>query len=137
MASKNLGLGTVFAVDDDDSGSGYTTISLAIDGTPPKRSRVRIDATALTDTLSTYKMGMEDHSEFTVTQFWDPLDTLHAAIDTLFGAKTQVLWKITYTNSKVDTFEGFVSALEPTTITKDGLLQRKVTVQRKTATTRA
>ena len=108
----------------------------SLDGTPPARKRVRIDATSLSDTLSTYKMGMEDHSEFSFTQFWDPLDTLHAAIDTLFANKTQVIWTITYTSSEVDSFEGFVSALEPTTITKDGLLQRKVTVQRKTATTR-
>jgi hypothetical protein len=136
MASKWLGLGTLFKVDDDDSGSTFSTLSLAIDGTPPARKRVRIDATALSDTLSTYKMGMEDHSEFSFTQFWDPLDTLHAAIDTLFANKTQVIWTITYTSSEVDSFEGFVSALEPTTITKDGLLQRKVTVQRKTATTR-
>lgn len=136
MASKYLGLGTLFKVDEDDSGSTFTTITLCIDGTPPKRSRVRIDATGLTDTLSTYKMGMEDFSEFSFTQFWDPLDTQHVSLDTLFGAKTQVIWTITYTSTEVDSFEGFVSELSPTTVAKDQLLQRKVVVQRKTATTR-
>lgn len=136
MASKYLGLGTLFKVDEDDSGSTFTTITLCIDGTPPKRSRVRIDATALTDTLSTYKMGMEDFSEFSFTQFWDPLDTQHVSLDTLFAAKTQVIWTITYTSGEVDSFEGFVSELSPTTVAKDQLLQRKVVVQRKTDTTR-
>lgn len=136
MASKYLGLGTLFKVDEDDSGSVFTTITLAIDGTPPARKRVRIDATALSDTLSTYKMGMEDHSEFSFTQYWDPLDTQHVSLDTLFAAKTQVIWTITYTSGEVDSFEGFVSELSPQTLQKDNLLTRKVTVQRKTSITR-
>jgi hypothetical protein len=136
MASKYLGLGTLFKVDEDDSGSTFTTITLCIDGTPPARKRVRIDGTTLDATLSTYELGMEDFSEFTFTQLWDPIDTQHASLDTLFGAKTVVIWTITYTSTEVDSFEGYVSALEPTTLTKDGLCSRKVTVQRKTATTR-
>jgi hypothetical protein len=136
MASKYLGLGTTFKVDEDDSGTVHTTITLCVDGTPPARKRVRIDATGLTDTLSTYKMGMEDFSEFSFTQYWDPIDTQHASLDTLFGAKTVVEWQIVYTSGETDEFEGFVSALEPQPVVKDQLLTRKVTVQRKTATTR-
>jgi hypothetical protein len=79
---------------------------------------------------------MEDFSEFTFTQLLDPIDTQHASLDTLFGAKTSVIWTITYTSTEVDSFEGYVSALEPAALTKDGLCSRKVTVQRKTATTR-
>lgn len=136
MASKHLGLGTVFKVDEDDNGSGHTTITLAIDGTPPARKRVRIDATGLTDTLSTYKMGMEDFSEFSFTHYWDPLDTQHVSLDTLFAAKTVVEWQIVYTSGETDEFEGFVSELTPSPVTKDSLLTRKVVVQRKGNTTR-
>jgi hypothetical protein len=136
MASKFLGHGTLFKVDEDDSGATFTTITLVIDGTPPARKRVRIDATSLTDTLSIYKMGMEDFSEFSFNQFWDPLDTQHVSLDTLFTNKTQVIWTITYTSTEVDSFEGFVSELTPATLVKDGLMMRKVTVQRKTVTTR-
>lgn len=136
MASKYLGLGSVFSVDENDSGSVFTAITLCVDGTPPARKRVRIDGTVLSETLSTYELGMEDFSEFTFTQLWDPLDTVHASIDTLFGAKTVVIWTITYTSTEVDSFEGYVSAMEPQTLTKDGLNSRKVTVQRKTAITR-
>jgi len=136
MASKYLGLGSVFKVDEDDNGTGHTTITLTVDGTPPARKRVRIDATALTDTLSTYKMGMEDFSEFSFNQFWDPVDTQHASIDTLFANKTVVEWQIVYTSGETDEFEGYVSAIEPATIVKDQLLMRKVTVQRKGDITR-
>lgn len=136
MANKYLGLGSVFKVDEDDNGSGHTTITLCVDGTPPARKRVRIDATALTDTLSTYKMGMEDFSEFSFTQFWDPVDTQHASLDTLFGSKAVVEWQIVFTSGETDEFEGFVSELSPATIVKDQLLTRKVVVQRKGDITR-
>lgn len=136
MASKYLGLGSVFKVDEDDNGSGHTTITLCIDGTPPARKRVRIPAADLSDTLATDKMGMEDFSEFSFTQFWDPIDTQHASLDTLFGAKTVVEWQIVFTSGETDEFEGFVSALEPQTLQKDNLVMRKVTVQRKGDITR-
>jgi hypothetical protein len=136
MANKYLGLGTVLKVDEDDNGSGHTTITLVVDATPPARKRVRIDGTVLADTLSTYELGMEDFSEFSFSQLWDPIDTQHASLDTLFGAKTVVEWQIVYTSGETDEFEGYVSALEPQALTKDGLNSRKVTVQRKSATTR-
>ena len=136
MASKWLGNGTLVKVDEDDSGSTFTTCTLIVDCTPPKRSRVRIDGTVLADTLSTYELGMEDFSEFSFNHLWDPLDSQHVSFDTLFGSKASVIWTITYTSSEVDSFEGYVSELAPATVAKDGLLSRKVTVQRKTATTR-
>lgn len=136
MASKYLGLGTVLKVDEDDNGSGHTTITLCVDATPPARKRVRIDGVTLDATLSTYELGMEDFSEFTFTQFWDPIDTQHASLDTIFGTKLVVEWQIVYTSTEIDEFEGYVSRLEPQPLVKDGLNSRKVTVQRKSATTR-
>jgi hypothetical protein len=137
MASRFLGLGTVMSVDEDDSGTTFTAITLCLEGTPPARKRERIDGTALSDTLSTYEMGVEQHSEFSFLQFWEPEDTMHASLDTLFGAKTQVIFTIAYTTtSTTDTFEGVVSDLEPQTFTNNSIYQRRVTVQRKTAITR-
>jgi hypothetical protein len=137
MASRYIGLGTIMSVDEDDSGATFTAITLCIKGTPPPRTRELIDGTALSDTLATYEMGIEQHSAFTFTQFWEPEDTMHASLDTLFGAKTQVIFTITYTTtSTVDSFEGIVSHLEPEEFTHNSIYQRKVTVQRKTATTR-
>jgi hypothetical protein len=143
MASKLLGLGTVVGVDENDGGSVFTTITLITDFTPPGRKRARIDGTTLTDTLSTYEGGIEEHSEFSFRQFWEPEDTQHASIDTLFGLGSatagKVLWNITYTSAApgtIDSFEGWVSDLEPQTIVKDGIVSRVVTVQRTGAITR-
>jgi hypothetical protein len=136
MAGKYLGLGTVLKVDENDDGLLHTAITLAVDATPPARKRVRIDGTTLDATLSTYELGMEDFSEFSFNHLWDPLDAQHVSFDTLFVAKTVVEYQIVYTSGETDEFEGYVSALEPATITKDGLLSRKVTVQRKSDITR-
>jgi hypothetical protein len=136
MAGKHLGNGTVLKVDEDGNGSGHTTITLVVDCVPPKRSRVRIDGTVLADTLSTYELGMEDFSEFSFNHLWDPLDSQHVSFDTLFDDKDVVEYQITYTSTEVDEFTGYVSELAPASVVKDGLLSRKVTVQRKSATTR-
>jgi hypothetical protein len=137
MASKYIGLGTLFKVDENDDGTSHTTITLVITGTPPARKRERIDGTALADTLSTFEPGIEQHSEMMFTQFWEPGDTQHESIDTLFDAKTVVEWQIAYTTAGVvDEFEGWVSDMEPEPIVHNGIFQRKVTIQRTSAITR-
>lgn len=142
MASKLLGLGTVVSVDENDGGSGFTTCTLVLSCTPPNRKRARIDGTSLSDTLATYEGGIEEHSEFSFTQFWEPEDTQHASLDTLFASASltagKVLWNIVYVASPgtTDSFEGWISDLEPQTITASGLVQRNVTIQRTSAITR-
>lgn len=138
MATKQIGLGTLVKVDEDDSGATFTTCTVIMDVSPPKRERELVDQTALADTLQTYAAGIEKHSEFSFTQYWHPTDTQHASIDTLFGSKTEVIWNIVYPFSSpiTDSFEGFVSGLEPSTIKHNEMITRKVTIQRTTATTR-
>lgn len=138
MANKLLGLGTLVKVDENDDASGHTTCTLVMNATPPARERELIDGTSLSDTLATYEAGIETHSEFTFTQFWEPGDTQHESIDTLFGAKTVVEWQIVYTNGTpvTDEFEGFVSRMAPQSIETNSLVTREVTIQRKSATTR-
>jgi hypothetical protein len=130
MASKILGLGTVVKVAD-------AAITLLLSATPPKRSRVLIDGTALADTLATNELGIESHSEFVFTQFWEPNDTMHQSIDTLFENKTEAVFKTEYTNGVSDSFSGKVSELAPQQIESGGLIQRQVTIQRTTAITRS
>jgi predicted secreted protein len=139
MATKQIGLGTIVKVDEDDSGSGFTTVTVVMDATPPKRERETVDCTSLDDTLQTYAPGIEKHSEFTFTQYWHPTDTQHASIDTLFGSKALVLWQVVYpfASSITDQFEGWVSALEPQTIKHNEHITRKVTIQRTGAITRS
>lgn len=132
MATKQIGLGTLVKVDEDDGGSGFTTCTIVMDVTPPKRERELVDCTALDDTLATYSAGIEKHSEFTFTQYWHPTDTQHASIDTLFGSKAAVLWNIVYpfASAITESFEGFVSAVEPGTVKHNEHITRKVTIQR-------
>lgn len=132
MASKLLGLGTVVTCNS-------VTVTLIVDATPPARKRVNIDGSVLSETLATYEAGIEDFSEYMFTHLWEPGDTVHEGIDTLFGSKAEVSFTIVYSDSSTttETFNGKVSDLEPQPITKDGLLSRKVTVQRTGAISRA
>lgn len=132
MATKLLGLGTIGTVN-------AASLTLVVDATPPARKRVNIDGCTLTDTLATYEAGIEDFSEYMFTQFWEPGDTDHEAIETLFNNKTEVAITIQYTDTgtTTETFNGIVSDLEPQTITKDTLLTRKVTIQRTGSISRA
>ena len=125
MATRQIGLGTVVSANGDD-------VTLMVDVTPPARKRVRVDQTAIDEDLATYAPGIEDHSEFSFTQYWHPTDTDHAAIDTLFANKTEATFTIVYpfTLEVTDSFTGAVSALEPESITRDGMITRRVTIQR-------
>jgi hypothetical protein len=137
MATPMLGLGSVIKVDEDDSGATLTTVTLVIKATPPAREREMVDKTALADTLETSAGGVEKASSFMFTQYWEPEDTQHASIDTLFDSKNQVLWNIVYANtSTTDSFEGIVEKLEPTELVNNQHNQRNVTVRRQTAITR-
>lgn len=139
MATKQIGLGTLVKVDEDDSGSTFTTCTVVMEVTPPARTRAKIDVTSLDDTLATNAAGIEEHSEFKFKQYWHPTDTQHASIDTLFGAKTAVIWNIVYpfASAITDSFEGWVSGMEPEAISPSGMITRTVTIQRTTAITRA
>lgn len=132
MAVKNLGLGTITTCN-------AVQVTLITDLNPPAKKRVNIDGSTLSDELATYEPGIEDFSEYVFTHLWEPGDTMHEGIDTLFGSKAQVAFTIAYadTGTTTETFNGKVSDLEPQPITKDGLLSRKVTVQRTGAISRA
>jgi hypothetical protein len=128
--ARVLGLGTLTKVDDDDSGSTYTTLSLDVDVTPPPRRRVRVDNTALDDTLSTDAAGIEDKSDYEFSHFYDPGATNDTIVKTLFESKNPVLWQITYADSGTETFEGIVMEIIPQPIKHNENLMRKVVVHR-------
>jgi hypothetical protein len=133
--ARVLGLGTLNAVDDNDSGSVYTTLSLMTSITPPPRRRVRVPGTALEDTLATEGAGIEDVSDYEFTHWYDPGATNDTIVKTLYDAKTLVLWQITYADAGTETFEGVVAAIEPQPAVSDQYLSRKVVVHRTGAIT--
>lgn len=133
--ARTLGLGTLLAVDDDDSGTIFTTVSLVTDMTPPPRTRMRVDGTALADTLAIDEAGIEDKSDFVYNHFDEPNETNSVIMETLFGSKTQVKFVITYASTDIETFEGIVMGIARAQVTKEQLLMRQVTIHRRTAST--
>lgn len=128
--ARVLGLGTLNKVDDDDSGGVYTTLSLMTNILPPPRRRVRVDNTALEDTLATDAAGIEDKSDYEFEHYYDPGATNDTIVATLFAAKTAVLWQVTYADAGTETFEGIVMAIEPLPVVHNENLRRKVVVHR-------
>lgn len=135
--ARTLGLGTIVKMDDDDSGSVFTTITLLVTAQPPGRKRVRIDGVTLGDTLATDSFGIEDKSDVSFRVYHEPNDTQHAALRTLFAAKTQIIWNITYASADIETFEAVIVELNPQPVTADGLLSEEVVLHRLTAITYA
>lgn len=129
--AKYIGLGCVVQVDPAGSTS-YVTIDQVVSFSPPERMRELVDATSLDDTLQTYIPGIEKHSKCEISFVWDPDDSDHAAIYTLFGSKAEAQWKLTYTDSTPATwtFKGKVSDFVLESIEHNKALMAKVTVQR-------
>lgn len=125
-----LGLATVNAVDDNDSGSVFTTLSVMTTITPPPRTRERVPNTALESTLEVFAAGIEAASDYEFTHFYDPGATNDTIMKTLFDAKTAVLYQITYADAGTETFEGIVMGMEPQPIVRGERLSRKITVHR-------
>lgn len=138
MTAKHIGLGSAVYVDHDDDAT-FTLIAQTNQVKPPPRERELVDATVLSDTLEVPEAGIEKQSEFECVQVWEPGDTNHEIIDTLFGSKAKRDWRIVYPASvgKQDTFEGFVSKLGPEQITTKDAIKRSFTVVRTGAITRA
>jgi hypothetical protein len=128
-------LGSVFKVDDDDSGGSYTTITLLLDFQRPSRVRERIENTALEDTLATEGAGIEIAGDATFTYFSDPGSTQDTIFRTLFANKTQVLWQMLYADNGTETFEGIVMGCEPQPSARNEYWKEKITIARQTAST--
>lgn len=127
------GLGTILKVDDDDSGSVFTTISLLLGFEAPKRIRERVENTALEDTLATEAAGIEIAGDVVFEFFRDPGATQDLIFNTLFTNKTQVLWQCLYSDNGTETFEGIVMGIEPLGVMRNGFLREKITIARQTA----
>lgn len=137
MADRILGLGTLVKVDHDADAS-YTTVGLIKETTPPPRMREAVDATVLEDTLEALEPGLESAGEFTFMQVWDPTDTNHTMIDTLFANKTKVNWRVEFAAASpaiTGTFAGWVKGLGPEKTDTKSVVSRTVTVQRTGAIT--
>lgn len=134
--AKYIGLGCIVQVDPAGSTS-YVTIDQVVSFTPPQRERELVDQTSLDDTLQTYIPGIEKFSNSEINFIYDPDDSDHTALYTLFGSKAEAQWKLTYTDATPATwvFKGKVSNFNLENIEHNKTIMAKVTVQRTGAIT--
>jgi hypothetical protein len=136
MANEAIGLGAIVKVDDDKD-TTFTTVGCIPEFTPPGNEREEVEMTCLEDTLEDWQAGIDKADEFEFMQIWDPLDTNHKIIDTLYAAKTSVPWQciLPFGTPVTGAFEGYVSKIKPEKVEKNQPIRRTVTVRRKTGIT--
>lgn len=132
---KVLGYGTVVKVDDDDNGSLFTTIGGSKEITPPAKEWFEVDGTTLDDAFEVMDPGIQKSGQFTFTQIWIVKGTNHEIMDTLFAAKTKVLWQVVYPQGTpvTDQFEGWVQKVSAAVKSNNEYWTREITVRQTTA----
>ena len=127
MATRYIGLGTVFQVDKDDDG-GYDSISLIVNAKPPPSEFEEIDDTTIDATFQTMSAGIKKHSQYSFRLKRDGADAVHLALRTLHEAKTKTNFKITWVDTKVWTFEGWIQKIEPAVVDHKSHVEDEYTV---------
>lgn len=125
-----LGLATVPKWDSEDNGSVTDTITLVTRVQPPPRTRVRIDARVLGESLAVDALGIEAQSDYVFTYLYEANDTQHAAFRTAFAAKTQTLFNLTYQAGDIEQFDGKIVSMVPQPAGVDDLHAEEITVHR-------
>lgn len=135
---KRVGRGTVVSVDHDGD-NNFDVVGCIRNATPPPRSKEPIDSTCLSDDVEDFELGVEAGGDFVFTQAWQAGLAVDEVVDTLFGAETEVDWRISYPYSTpvTDTFPGKVIAIAPQVLETKTLITRQVTVRRTGPITRA
>lgn len=133
-----LGYGTVVKVDEDDSGSVFTTVGGSKELTPPPKEWFEVDGTTLDDAFEVIGPGIQKSGQFTFTQIWIVNSTNHQILDTLFASKAHVKWQVVYPQGTpvTDEFEGWVQKLAPMVKSNNEYWTREITVRQTTAITR-
>lgn len=137
MATKQVALGTVLKTDHDQDAS-FDVMDCISSLTPPGRERAEIEGKCLGDTLDVPLLGIEAPSRLTFVQFWEPGDTEHEKLDTLFDSKAEFDVQIVTPHATpiTDEFTAQVVRLGPEELTPDSAYKREVVLLRTTAITR-
>jgi len=137
MAAKQIALGTVLKTDIALAAT-FVSMTLVNQITPPPRSREETEGRDLGDTLTVPLQGIEAVSRMEFEQFWQPGDTEHENLDTIFDSKAEADFQIVTPHSTpvTDEFTGQVTALTPQELTVQGAYMRRVTITRTSAITR-
>ncbi len=134
-----LGYGSIVKVDDDDSGTVFTTLTGTTAITPPDKEWFKVDGTTLDDVYEVSRGGIQKATDLVFSQVWIVKGTNHEIIDTLFASKADVLWQVIYPQGTTvtDQFGGWVSKVTAAVKGPNEYWTREITVTTTTAITRS
>jgi len=103
---------------DADGGSPvtYTQCTVARNIQLPPESRARIDVTGMDDEQAESRPGIEEESEFSWEQLWDPDDAVDATIRTSYEGMSLAHFKAEFTDGTTTlavTWSGYIVGIEP------------------------
>lgn len=137
--NKVLGYNSIVKVDDDDSGSTFTTLTGTTAITPPDKEWFKVDGSTLDDAFEVLGPGTQKATDLEFMQVWRVKSTNHEIIDTLFANKTDVLWQVIYPQETTvtDQFSGWVSKVSAAVKGPNEYWTRTITVTTTSAITRS
>ncbi len=103
--------GTLTAANGTVTPNTFTTIGDVVDWDGPSGSATIIDTSNLASTAKEKLVGLPDEGQFTLGVNWDSTDTGQAACDTARTGRLLKGFKVTYSDSVVQTFDGYVMGL--------------------------
>lgn len=135
---KVLGYNSIVKVDDDDSGTTFTTLTGTTSITPPDKEWNKVDGTTLDDAREVSRNGIEKATDFVFSQIWLVKSTNHEIIDTLYASANPVKWQVIYPQGTTvtDEFEGWVSKVTAAVKGPNEYWTREITVTTTSAITR-
>jgi len=139
MANTIIGYGSIVKLGSTAQGEVRTL-------TPPPQTYERVAIDHLVSTLRSELQGIEDTSDFSFEQLWEPGDSNHALVDTDFADRTESSWSIVYpgvndgsggalTATQTWTFNARVMSIEPAALENSSVVSRTVTLNRTGAIT--
>jgi len=110
--------------------TSYTVIGCLKDATPPPETRETVDASCLGQTDPILQVGAKQPVEFEFTAAWDPGDSEHTSLSTLFDNKCNANWKIQNSEftSSTGAFTGRIIAMSPQVINRGNIVTRQIRV---------
>lgn len=132
MAKKTTGCGTILSLD-ESGGTTYTAVSNIANVTPATQSRVIVESPELDTCENNGDAGREEVKTMSFMQYWEPGDTDHERVDTMYANNTDGGWKIEYghdyaVSQPAQTFNGKVQEMAPAQVVSEEVVQRSVTI---------
>ena len=128
--SAILSQGTKLAVSANASPPSYSDIPELRTIGGPDGTAPTIDVTDLDSTAREYVLGLKDEGAFSCGFMYIPANAVHASLRAAWSARTQLRFRLTFTDSgtTVWEFNGFVTGL-PTTIGIDTVVEGSLNIK--------